>query len=162
MDCTFNVDYGNIGCKGGKVSATLTHVLDEGVEASETYPYTSFDNGTCLIDGKDIVQRIKNFIRLPSTITEDYLKDVLAALGPLIVGINGSSRAFQFYKSGVFFDEKCRKFVNHAVVSGNFRWNYQNYFKVIKNSFFKKICLKLSKIGLIIRIKQKFRLLSEF
>lgn len=156
MDCTFDMEYGNIGCRGGKISQTLLYALDEGTQTDKSYPYTANDEGDCLHDKNQTIQRIRNYIRLPRKITEDFLKDALVHYGPLIIGINGSSRAFQFYKSGVFFDPNCRTFVNHAVVSGNLRVNLR-YIKFMYSKFSSPCsCTDYVKFYLLIRNLIKF------
>lgn len=119
VDCTFSAEYGNIGCKGGKVSSTLLYMLDDGAMPNATYPYTARDTDGCLYDSGKVQQRYRTFQRLP-VVTEDYIKDYVAANGPVIIGMNGSSKKFQFYKSGVFFDPDCKTTVNHAVVRNFF------------------------------------------
>lgn len=116
MTCSSNNDYGNYGCNGGKISSSFLYVLDAGLMDNNSYPYVATDTEKCSHDPKKVVTRISNYVRL-GVIDEEDLKNVLAAKGPLVVAINASSKLFQFYKSGCFFDPLCSTNVNHAMVS---------------------------------------------
>ena len=46
---------------------------------------------------------------------ENHLKSVLAAVGPLPVGMRGSLDSFYYYSSGIYDDPNCDGNLDHAV-----------------------------------------------
>ncbi|KAL7015107.1 hypothetical protein ACKWTF_016277 [Chironomus riparius] len=116
VDCTQNDDYNNYGCRGGRISAGMQYLQAFGaMNESEYTPYSQRDNNTCLQSDDRIIAKIKSFSRLLK-VEEDYLKNLLCEVGPVTVAIDGSSRGFQFYSSGIFNDPTCRNYINHAMV----------------------------------------------
>jgi len=67
--------------------------------------------------------------------SETALKDAVANIGPVAVGIYGETRAFRQYGGGIYDNPRCRKgfYVNHAVlVVGYGSENGKDYW-IIKN-----------------------------
>lgn len=79
------------------------------------YPYTAKDTGNCSYNESLVFVNVTSYVKL-SRVDENYLKDLLCAVGPVSAAVDASSRGFQFYKSGVFNDVNCRKYLNHAMV----------------------------------------------
>jgi len=116
VDCTQGEDFNNFGCRGGKISAGMQYLQAVGaMNESEYQPYSQRDNNTCLHSEDKVITKIKSFSRLLK-VDEEYLKNLVCEVGPVTVAIDGSSKGFQFYSSGVFNDPTCRNFINHAVV----------------------------------------------
>jgi hypothetical protein len=116
VDCTQNEDFNNFGCRGGRISAAMQYLQAIGaMSESEYHPYSQRDNNTCSHSHNKVITKIKSFSRLLK-VTEDYLRNLVCEVGPVTVAIDGSSRGFQFYSSGIFNDPTCRNFINHAMV----------------------------------------------
>lgn len=58
---------------------------------------------------------------------ENYLKSVLAAVGPLPVGMKASVETFYYYSSGIYDDVLCTPIIDHAVVLVG-RYYYFSFF----------------------------------
>jgi cathepsin L len=67
---------------------------------------------------------------------EKYMKKVVGAVGPVAVGVTVTKK-FQFYHSGVFFDEKCiNKKLNHGVLVVGYGATPKNEsYWIVKNSW---------------------------
>jgi hypothetical protein len=116
VDCTKNAEYGNRGCLGGKLSTTYAYLASQMAMNDSNYPYRARDNDSCLYNEDVAISTIDNFVRL-SNINESYLMDLLCEIGPISVGIDASSRTFQYYSSGVYYESGCGRYINHAMVS---------------------------------------------
>ncbi|XP_070505882.1 cathepsin K-like, partial [Chironomus tepperi] len=115
VDCTQNDDFNNFGCRGGRISAGMQYLQAVGaMNESEYQPYSQSDNKSCLQSDEKVVVKIKSFSRLLK-VDEEYLKNLLCEVGPVTVAVDGSSRGFQFYSSGIFNDPTCRNIINHAM-----------------------------------------------
>lgn len=114
VDCTNNEQYGNKGCRGGKISGVYNYLMKNFAMNASSYPYEAKDL-TCKYDASKGVLKIKDFTRF-TKINENYLKDLLCTIGPIAVGIDASSKSFQLYQSGIFDDIECKSNVNHAMV----------------------------------------------
>ncbi|KAG5668623.1 hypothetical protein PVAND_016558 [Polypedilum vanderplanki] len=115
VDCTKSNEYGNRGCVGGKISASYGYLSHWKAMNESEYPYKARDNGTCLYNETVAISKITNYIKL-TNVNETYLKDLLCVYGPLTVGIDASAKTFQYYSSGVYYDEECGTTINHAVL----------------------------------------------
>ncbi|XP_066551436.1 cathepsin S [Amia ocellicauda] len=142
VDCTKNVKYGNHGCKGGYMCRAFDFVRDnKGIALNKSYPYTAKDNKRCKTKIGKKATTCKGYKMVPRG-NERALRDALVAIGPISVALDASRRTFHYYRSGIYFDRKCSKSSNHAVLavgygisfthSGNKR---PNKYWILKNSW---------------------------
>lgn len=136
VDCTDK--YGNVGCKGGSGMLSLQYIIDNGgVATEESYPYKGVED-KCRFD-KNIMKigASCNATAFLTSYDEDVLKNAVATIGPISVGIV-ARKNFQNYKSGIFYDPDCSKFkINHLVLVvgyGTDNDTNQDYW-IVKNSF---------------------------
>jgi len=138
IDCT-RAD-GENGCDGGlqdhafnyirnnAASSSNSEIRKMGLDTESNYPYTAQvgpkQNGTCKMCVQD------GDCRYPSTSTgggdggfadiatgdEDALKEAVANIGPISVGINVVQGKFDTYKTGVYTQSDCPPQPNHAVL----------------------------------------------
>lgn len=95
----------------------MQYLQQYGAIQNQSYPkYTQYDNSTCSYTADSITTKIKSYKRLLK-VEENYLKNLLCHHGPVTVAIDGTSRTFQFYSSGIYNDPSCRNYLNHAMVS---------------------------------------------
>ncbi|XP_036393808.1 cathepsin L1-like [Megalops cyprinoides] len=112
VDCSRQ--YGNHGCNGGLMDRAFQYIKDNGGIASEEgYPYTAKEN-PCSYNKSQEAATCTGYTLLPPG-SERYLRDALAAIGPVSVTLNADR--LQFYKSGVYYDPRCSKEINHAVLA---------------------------------------------
>ena len=105
----------NDGCDGGYMTTAYEYVQkNPGVDIESTYPYEE-KQLKCRFDPKNIGAKLVNFMEINEG-DEEALKQAVATVGPVAVGIDGSLKSFMFYKSGFYFDSKCDTEVNHAVL----------------------------------------------
>lgn len=102
VDCSNS--YGNEGCNGGEMYASVQYVIDNGGIATEaSYPYKAVQ-GKCL--EKPLVGKFKAYYNVTKG-SEDDLQNACATMAPVSVGIDASSWEFQFYYSGVYDPSSC-------------------------------------------------------
>lgn len=136
VDCTDT--YGNVGCKGGSGMLSLQYIIDNGgVATEESYPYEGI-GGKCRFD-KSIMKigASCNATSFLMSYDENVLKNAVATIGPISVGIVARS-SFQHYHSGIYYEPNCSKSkINHMVlVVGYGTDNHTNRdYWIVKNSF---------------------------
>lgn len=86
---------------------------NDGVTLSSQYPYETNDTFEC----QPIypVANIAAFKHIEA-VSESLLKKYLIKYGPIAIAIDASLASFQTYKSGIYYDPKCSKNVNHAML----------------------------------------------
>lgn len=123
VDCSKS--YGTYGCSGAWMANAYDYVVNNGLESTSTYPYTSVvrtapalprrsrgrssatpvvcfprqDTQPCYYDSKHAVAHIRDY-RFISQGDEQALADAVATIGPITVGIDASHSSFLFYSSG--------------------------------------------------------------
>ncbi|XP_017777380.1 PREDICTED: cathepsin L1-like [Nicrophorus vespilloides] len=116
IDCTD--PYGNEGCVGGLMDPAFQYVKDNtGINSLVNYPYEA-KNDTCRYKVQNPDAETTGFVTIPEG-DENALKIAVATLGPVSAAIDASQDTFQFYSSGVYFDEKCKNetmYMNHAIL----------------------------------------------
>ncbi|XP_077546227.1 procathepsin L-like isoform X2 [Haemaphysalis longicornis] len=138
MDCAGR-QYGNNGCNGGQMAGAFQYVRDAGgLDTEAQYPYRQSTNFQCQYSNsfESRQVRVTGYVRIPPR-NERALKDAVAFVGPISIGINASPQSFMFYKSGVYSDPGCDpRGLNHAVlvVGYGFDPRYGPYW-LIKNSW---------------------------
>merc|ERR1712055_83745 len=130
VDC----DTQSSGCGGGLESWAYDYIIRQGshgLDTQDSYPYTARD-GSCdtsvTNDDKDVCVTVKKHKAISRN--EDALKDAIAEIGPVNVGVYAST--WSHYSGGIF-DESCHGSINHAVLGVGYDVS-QGYW-IIKNSW---------------------------
>ncbi|XP_030605511.1 cathepsin S-like [Archocentrus centrarchus] len=132
VDCSSK--YGNHGCNGGLMHQAFQYVIDnQGIDSEASYPYTGYD-GACHYNPSSRAANCSSYQFLTEG-DENALKQGLATIGPISVGIDAKRPRFAFYRSGVYDDSSCTQDVNHGVLAvGYGTLNGQDYW-LVKNSW---------------------------
>ncbi|XP_033958529.1 cathepsin S-like [Pseudochaenichthys georgianus] len=132
VDCSGK--YGNRGCNGGFMDKAFKYVIDnQGIESEASYPYKGQDQ-QCQYSPSSRAANCSSYSFLPEG-NEATLKDALANIGPISVGIDAKLPTFRFYRSGVYDDPSCTQIINHGVLAvGYGSLNGHDYW-LVKNSW---------------------------
>ncbi|KAF0032105.1 hypothetical protein F2P81_016660 [Scophthalmus maximus] len=132
VDCSGK--YGNKGCNGGFMSSAFQYVIDnQGIDSDASYPYRA-QVQQCLYNPTYRAANCSSYRFLPEA-DEQALKQALATIGPISVGIDATRPKFAFYRSGVYNDPTCTQKVNHGVLAvGYGTLSGQDYW-LVKNSW---------------------------
>jgi len=119
-------------CGGGWEYKGLQYIAQNGgVDTEESYPYTARD-GSCHFDPNN-VGAVTTGVKYTVPYDEDDLKNAVATIGPISVGIDASP--FGSYSGGILKTMACSTSANHAVtVVGYGTENGQDYW-LVKNSW---------------------------
>ncbi|XP_004487576.1 senescence-specific cysteine protease SAG39-like [Cicer arietinum] len=110
IDCVKGNSY---GCNGGYTEDAYEFIAKNGGITSESkYPYKGVEKKCNMKKGAYSVAKIKGYEKVPKNNENAILKAV--ANQPIIVYIEATQRAFQFYSSGIFTG-KCGTDFDHAV-----------------------------------------------
>merc|ERR1711981_26870 len=111
------VDCGEGSCDGGWTSRAYDTIVKMGGQMRERdYPYTAQD-GWCQYDNNQAVAHISGY-RNVAALNAHNMANTLYSSSPLAVLIDASSRSFQNYHSGVYYDPSCsQSTINHAVLA---------------------------------------------
>ncbi|KAL7012427.1 hypothetical protein ACKWTF_014845 [Chironomus riparius] len=113
VDCSKGSYGGNWGCDGGFAEPTFQYIIDQnGVDSLDSYSYEDGE-GTCRYKSKNSIANVSGYHRIKGD--EEYLKQALAEVGPLVVGVKSDLYTFYGYSEGIYDDEECYGGVNHAV-----------------------------------------------
>jgi len=113
IDCSSS--YGNDGCDGGAFQYAFDYVLNVGIDAAISYPYTG-TNGTCQYSVSDSVTNDNGWWNVMKG-SELALQQAVALTGPVAVGIDAGLTSFQYYRSGVYAESACTAAnIDHAVL----------------------------------------------
>ncbi|XP_065332688.1 procathepsin L-like [Cloeon dipterum] len=115
VDCSQKYD--NDGCDGGFVDNAFLYVKEnKGIDTEEAYPYEGQD-GKCRFNASNIGATDTGFVDIEEG-NEDKLKEAVATIGPVSVGIDAFTHSFLDYSEGVYYEPLCIKFLlNHAVLA---------------------------------------------
>jgi cathepsin L len=129
VDC----DAADYGCKGGWPYKAFEYIItNNGIDTEQSYPYDGTDM-PCRFNASTVGVTCSDWKLMPPT--ESVLKQAVAELGPISVGIDASRPSFHFYKSGIYVEPMCSHVLTHAVlVVGYGRVNGQDYW-LLKNSW---------------------------
>ncbi|XP_060735510.1 procathepsin L [Tachysurus vachellii] len=133
LDCTWT--YGSYGCNGGWMSSAFDYVINNGLQASETYPYTSVDTQPCFYDSNKVVARISEYKYIPYG-NEQALADALATVGPIAIAVDSDHTSFMFYSSGIYDEPMCNpNNLSHAMLLVGYGSEGGIDYWIIKNSW---------------------------
>lgn len=137
------------GCNGGLPEVALEYVIKNGIESEADYPYKG-RQGKCQFDKSKVAGRASAEKKVPAD-DEDALKNSVATVGPIAVGIDASHFSFQLYSHGVYDESRCSSTrLDHAVLvvgygtengkdywlvknSWSTRWGDEGYVKIARN-----------------------------
>jgi cathepsin L len=131
------VDCGDGSCDGGWTSRAYETIMAQGGQMLERdYPYTASDD-RCKYVNSQAVAHISTYRNAPS-MNAPNMANTLYANSPLAVLIDASSKSFQSYSSGVYYDPSCsQSTINHAVLAVGYDMSgssSQQYW-IVKNSW---------------------------
>ncbi|KAM9461482.1 digestive cysteine proteinase 2 [Clarias gariepinus] len=133
VDCSR--PYGTYGCNGAWMANAYDYVINNGLQASDTYPYTSVDTQPCFHDSSNIVAQIRDYRFIP-TGDEQALADALATIGPITVAVDADHPSFLFYSSGIYEEPSCNpNNLSHAVLLVGYGSEGGRDYWIIKNSW---------------------------
>lgn len=129
VDCAR--DYGNYGCDGGLMDKALDYVKDYGLESEADYPYEGRD-GDCRYNPSLRAANCSEYLYVEKG-NEDALKEAVATVGPISVGIDADD--ILFYTSGIFSDMSCSGRIDHAVLVVGYGTDGGKDYWLVKNSW---------------------------
>jgi cathepsin L len=132
VDCSRS--YGNNGCSGGLMDNAFKYIKDQGIESEADYPYTAVNNN-CKYSASKVVTKVSGFTDVQHG-NEAALQSALSTVGPVSVAIDASHSSFQFYKAGVYNEQRCSSTsLDHGVLAVGFGNENGNDFWLVKNSW---------------------------
>uniref|UniRef100_A0A3Q4G0L0 Cathepsin 12 n=1 Tax=Neolamprologus brichardi TaxID=32507 RepID=A0A3Q4G0L0_NEOBR len=133
VDCSKS--FGTYGCSGAWMANAYDYVVSNGLESSNTYPYTSVDTQPCFYDSRLAVAHIRDYRFIPRG-DEQAMADALATIGPITVAIDADHASFLFYSSGIYDEPNCNpNNLNHAVLLVGYGSQEGQDYWIIKNSW---------------------------
>uniref|UniRef100_A0A3Q0S8U0 Cathepsin 12 n=1 Tax=Amphilophus citrinellus TaxID=61819 RepID=A0A3Q0S8U0_AMPCI len=133
VDCSKN--FGTYGCSGAWMANAYDYVVSNGLQSTDTYPYTSVDTQPCFYDSRLAVAHIRDYRFIPQG-DEQALADALATIGPITVAIDADHSSFLFYSSGIYDEPNCSpNNLSHAVVLVGYGSEEGQDYWIIKNSW---------------------------
>ncbi|XP_061462205.1 cathepsin S [Rhineura floridana] len=136
VDCSSK--YGNHGCNGGYITAAFQYIIEnKGIDSEDSYPYEAKD-GTCRYDPSARAATCSKYVALPPG-DEASLKDAVANVGPVSVGIDASQVSFFLFKRGIYDDPDCSsQHINHGVLVVGYGTEDGKDYWLVKNSWGEK------------------------
>jgi len=133
VDCSSR--FGNQGCNGGLPDNAFWYVKQNGgIDTEQSYPYEGVDD-KCRYSPRSKGATDVGFSDIESG-NEQHLKEAVARVGPISIGIDASHSSFQFYGGGVYSEPDCDEgSIDHAVLlvgygkdkrSGKLYWLVKN------------------------------------
>uniref|UniRef100_A0A3B5AH46 Cathepsin L1-like n=1 Tax=Stegastes partitus TaxID=144197 RepID=A0A3B5AH46_9TELE len=130
VDCS--KPYGTYGCSGAWMANAYDYVVNNGLQSTNTYPYTS---APCYYDSRLAVAHIKDYRFIPKG-DEQALADAVATIGPITVAIDADHSSFMFYSSGIYDEPNCNpNNLSHAVLLVGYGSDDGQDYWIIKNSW---------------------------
>ncbi|CAN9502503.1 unnamed protein product [Ophioblennius macclurei] len=127
--------FGNMGCNGGLMDQAFDYIKQAGgVDSEDSYPYEAKD-GECRFNPDNVAAKCTGYVDVEEG-DEDALKEAIATIGPVSVGIDASRSSFQLYESGIYDETRCSSSeLDHGVLAvGYGSDNGQDYW-LVKNSW---------------------------
>jgi len=133
VDC----DKQDQGCSGGVFPTSFNYIKTYGLMAETSYPYEGRDS-TCRYNSSKVAARVTGFTYCSSygrenPCTVDKVYNILTR-GPASVGIDGGSRDFMNYSSGILDDRYCSQ-DNHAVLLVGYGVENGREYWLVRNSW---------------------------
>ncbi|XP_075944647.1 digestive cysteine proteinase 2 [Anarhichas minor] len=133
VDCSRS--YGTYGCNGAWMANAYDYVVNNGLQSTNAYPYTSLDAQPCFYDSRLAVAHIKDYRFIPKG-DEQALADAVATIGPITVAIDADHSSFLFYSSGIYDEPNCNpNNLSHAVLLVGYGSEGGQDYWIIKNSW---------------------------
>ncbi|KAI4872934.1 hypothetical protein NFI96_023620, partial [Prochilodus magdalenae] len=133
VDCSRS--YGTFGCSGAWMANAYDYVVSNGLQGSDTYPYTSVDTQPCFYDRSQVVAHISDYKFIPKG-NEQALADALAVIGPITVAVDADHASFMFYSSGIYEEANCNpNNLSHAMLLVGYGSEGGKDYWIIKNSW---------------------------
>ncbi|XP_028300170.1 cathepsin L1 isoform X2 [Gouania willdenowi] len=133
VDCS--KPYGTYGCNGAWMANAYDYVVNNGLQSTDTYPYTSVDTQPCYYDSRLAVAHIKEYRFIPKG-DEQALADAVATIGPITVAVDADHSSFLFYSSGIYDEPNCNpNNLSHAVLLVGYGSEGGQDYWIIKNSW---------------------------
>uniref|UniRef100_A0A3Q3JGF7 Cathepsin 12 n=1 Tax=Monopterus albus TaxID=43700 RepID=A0A3Q3JGF7_MONAL len=115
VDCSKS--YGTYGCNGAWMANAYDYVINNGLQSTDTYPYTSL-------------------VSLLTWIPSPALADAVATIGPVTVAVDADHPSFLFYSSGIYDEPNCNSNnLSHAVLLVGYGSEGGQDYWIIKNSW---------------------------
>ncbi|KAM8737901.1 cathepsin L.1 [Acanthopagrus schlegelii] len=133
VDCS--TDYGNYGCDGGLMDNAFKYIqANGGIDTEESYPYEAED-GQCRFKPDSIGAKCTGYVDVKQG-DEDALREAVATIGPVSVGIDASHVSFQLYQSGMYDEPDCSSTdLDHGVLAVGYGSDNGNDYWLVKNSW---------------------------
>jgi hypothetical protein len=98
--------------QGGFMAIGLSFAVTQDVTTSQRYQYNE-QRGNCTYSKSQSKFTFSQPVMLPSG-DEEALKAAVAVYGPVAVAIDASQESFFGYSKGIYKDENCTQWINHA------------------------------------------------
>uniref|UniRef100_H2U0T0 Cathepsin L.1 n=2 Tax=Takifugu rubripes TaxID=31033 RepID=H2U0T0_TAKRU len=133
VDCSG--DYGNMGCNGGLMDYAFKYIQENGgIDTEKSYPYEAED-GQCRFKPENVGAKCTGYVDV-TVGDEDALKEAVATIGPVSVGIDASHSSFQLYDSGVYDEQDCSsQDLDHGVLAVGYGTDNGQDYWLVKNSW---------------------------
>ncbi|XP_041669315.1 cathepsin L.1 [Cheilinus undulatus] len=133
VDCSG--DYGNMGCGGGLMDNAFRYIqANGGIDTEDSYPYEAED-GDCRFNPDTIGATCTGYVDVKEG-DEDALKEAVATIGPVSVGIDAGHMSFQLYESGVYDEPDCSSTeLDHGVLAVGYGTDGGKDYWLVKNSW---------------------------
>lgn len=125
---------GSDKCSGHTIHDGVDWIIQHGgIEPEEDYPYQEM-GGTCKYNEAKLIAPVQSYVDIPMG-DEQKLQEAIAN-GPVSVAF-ATTTSFQFYSSGIFYDENCDpNAINHAMTAVGYGTDEQGRdYYIVKNSW---------------------------